>query len=137
MLNIFQEYKVIIGFNDVTKESFPLYFSKNHVRMIGKSFNGHQDCFKFAANAVQVLSQQITFFCFSPLVRVDIMRMQSGKLVINELESLEGLFAHTKQRQPDAHYFSSESTRCFEAFLNRFWTSKMSQLIHRYLEIKW
>ena len=129
VVKIVRSWNISIGYNDVTKETFPLYFAKNHVVGKGKGFNKDYDCFEFAAKAVQALSQHRDFYCFAPLVRVDIMRMQCGRLVINELESLEALYAHSMQRQPDNHYCSRETTRLFQAFLGRFWISKIDQLI--------
>ena len=87
----------------------------------GKGFNKDYDCFEFAANAVQALSQHRDFYCFAPLVRVDIMRMQCGRLVINELESLEALYAH-----------------CISTLRNAFETAssnKMSNIHHSQLKL--
>ena len=63
--------------------------------VVTKLINHKQiDVVKFAAHALQTLSSSKKFI-LDGLVRVDVFQDQNGKLVINELESLEANY-HTK-----------------------------------------
>jgi len=79
-----KEYKVVL-FNRV-----PKYIAHNPYS-IGTSFSKypHIKIMSFAANALNEFSLSCPFAMVDSIMRVDIFQTKSGKLVVNELESLE------------------------------------------------
>ena len=87
-----KEYKICILSNPHTGEEREPFLCKNpHEK--GKAFVNKYDLkplYEFAKRAKRMYEKKVSHFVY-PVFRVDVMRMQNGKYVVNEFESLEAL----------------------------------------------
>ena len=60
-----------------------------------------------------------------PVFRIDIMRLQNGKLVVNEFESLEAMI---QSGTIGSAKRASEDSRS-ETFMHAFWESELSRIL--------
>ena len=71
----------------------PFLCTNPHEKALGTTFISKYDLsrvYEFAKRAKRMYGKTISDLVY-PIFRVDIMRMQNGKLVVNESESLEAL----------------------------------------------
>lgn len=111
-----REYKVVVI------QGIPQYVSKIEKRSSGESFSAypHTTLFNFATAAIQRTKQNgCPGLITSGLMRVDIFKTMSGKLVVNELESLDAEYAPTSSKE---QAFEHEITE----FLCQYWNSQLS-----------
>ena len=83
----------------------------------------HKELFGFAETAVQRLCQMCAGAIGNFLVRVDIMKMSSGKWVVNEFESFEAV------------YVSSSPSTCatVQKYLDDFWKNVLLECAEKVL----
>ena len=124
------------------------YFSKNPVRVhAAESFSHDTDLFAFAIQAKAMLQARLPASLCTPVLRVDIMRMQSGlymicnnccrmllllisgKLVVNEFESLEAMIDASGQSGLNSPRADSYTDARVSVFLEKFWISTISNTI--------
>ena len=70
--------------------------------------------------------------CLSaPLLRIDIMKLQDGRLVVNEVESLEAMTKATNQKHVDGTTGGSLHTTNMRMsmFLDNFWSFMILDLL--------
>ena len=88
-----------------------------------KSLSGFSktDLITFAYNTLQYISDRDDSFILDGLVRVDLFRNNEGKLVVNELESLEAVYYSTALEEEG-------QTR---EFLQNYWATKIYDCINK------
>ena len=84
------------------------------VKSFGKSFS-QNDVVAFAYQVLESISHLDELFILDGIVRVDIFKANDGRLVVNELESLEA----------DFYSKSSNDTNFVSAFLRNYWKDKL------------
>lgn len=83
----------------------------------------HTDLFRFAEGAAQYLGQMCKGALVGFLLRVDIMQLSNGKMVVNEFESFEAVFAS-----------SSECETCrVQQYLDDFWNDMLLEKYNKVL----
>ena len=124
-----KEYKVCILSNPYTgEERKPFLCVHPRETSDGYAFIDKYDrtkLFEFAKHAKAMYEKNIGPLTY-PLFRVDIMRLQNGKIVVNEFESLEAqvysaTFGQAKRAIEDAHT---------ETFLADFWELELDRILH-------
>ena len=123
-----KEYKVCILSNPYTGiEREPFLCTHPHEPSDGYAFIEKYDrtkLFQFAKHAKAIYEAKIGPLTY-PLFRVDVMRLQNGKLVVNEFESLEAqvhsaTLGQAKKAAQDA---------LTEQFLQEFWELELERIV--------
>ena len=123
-----KEFKVIILNSD------PFYISavdrkssKKSANGINKSFSKapHNELLAFCKESVDQLKRNCPYAIVDGLFRVDVMQMRSGRLVVNEFESLE------------ANYYGKIDTQEFivSTFIKHYWIKKVRIVLTNSLKI--
>jgi hypothetical protein len=122
-----KEYKVCILTNPFTGEVNEPFLCKNpHPK--GKAFIDPYDLtrlYKFAKRAKSLYESEVSSLV-SPILRIDIMITQSGRLVVNEFESLEA-FIPAGVRGPQQNDILNSKA---EQHLERFWFYQILHILH-------
>ena len=109
------------------------FFAKNHVKARPSlAFAESVDLFEFAKEAKAMLQSKLCLLN-SPTLRVDIMRTQSGKLVVNEFESFEALICASGQTQFDGHTANTHTDTYMDTFNYDFWGEKIRQVLSNFM----
>ena len=110
------------------EEHKPFLCTNPHESSEGHAFINTYDrseLFRFAKHAKDVYERNIGPLTY-PLIRVDIMRLQNGKFVVNEFESLEAqvcsaTLGQAKRAAQDA---------LTEKFLQQFWELELDRIVN-------
>ena len=86
----------------------------------GTSFGTEEEIFRFAEEAARCLKERVPGTMIRGMLRVDIMQRRDGQLVVNEFESLEAFYVHTKH---STHMAEAEQ------FMTDFWTFELAKLM--------
>jgi hypothetical protein len=100
------------------------FIAVNHVAGAGKlAFASNEEEIKnFARECVErLLSANPDAIANAPLLRVDIMRLQSGVWVVNEFESMEAL--------TDKKDFTGKQESNTGTYLDKFWQHDIARII--------
>jgi hypothetical protein len=123
-----KEYKVVFLNSD------PFYISAVDSRNSKKSENGvhkafstspHTELIDFCKESLALFKSNCPFAITDGLFRIDVMQMRSGRLVVNEFESLE------------ANYYGKIETQEFvvSMFIKNYWKSKIREIFNDTLKI--
>lgn len=109
-----REYKI------VAIQGIPQYVAKIAKASSGQSFSTHPHValFEFAAKAIQRAKLGCPGLVTDGLLRVDIFITMSGKLVVNELESLDAEYAPNSRRDQNYDHEVAE-------FLCQYWNLQL------------
>ena len=123
-----------MGEDDVELLECQPYIAKSHLTAKGRAFAKCNDVITFAKKVKAYLKEACPGFLSSPILRVDIFRMQSGKLVVNELESLEAVFKYSRiiGLNPDGTIGTigtANSEGNLQTFMSKFWKNKIGRII--------
>ena len=122
-----KEYKICILSNPHTGEEREPFLCKNPHQK-GKAFVNKYDLrqlYEFAKRAKRIYEKKVSHFVY-PIFRVDIMRLQNGKFVVNEFESLEALILSgslgSLKRQVEDNYT--------DQFLLEYWKKEIISILN-------
>ena len=122
-----KEYKVCILTNLFTGEVHEPFLCKNpHPK--GKAFINPFDLtrlYNFAKRAKTLYESEVSSLV-SPILRIDVMITQSGRLVVNEFESLEA-YIPAGVRGPQQNDILNSKV---EQHLERFWINQISHILN-------
>ncbi len=122
-----KEYKICFLTNPHTGEKYEPFLCTNpHPK--GTAFvnrHDHRRLYEFAKRAKQLYEENVSAHVH-PVFRVDIMRLQRGKFVVNEFESLEALIQSGAIGPLNR---AKQDTRT-QQFLERFWYSQLTILLN-------
>ena len=116
-----KEYKVVL-FNCHAQYVADISTGSNHKGSIIFSHAPHSELVDFAVQAALLLSKTCSFFICDGIVRIDVFQTMQGKLVVNEVESLEANYSsrnHLNQLR-------------MRNLLDQYWHSILSSLIFSY-----
>ena len=123
-----QEWKIaFVGFNAdgtcATGEPFVATNLKNNGPDF-RAFADEETVIAFAKEALLDLQKSMRG-CFlpGPILRVDVMQMADGRLVVNEIESLEALLIDAQGRR------SSFTDSDVKTFLFEFWYKQLEAIV--------
>ena len=120
-----QEYKVVVPMNDYGMNFAP-FICDNHVkgkRRLVFAEGEEEKVVAFAVSAIAELqASNPGAVAYAPLLRVDIMRMQDGRWVVNEFESLEAM---SSKKDGTGNHDSNLST-----YLETFWVHELTRIIN-------
>jgi hypothetical protein len=122
-----KEYKVCILSNRFTGEVYEPFLCQNpHPK--GKAFINPFDysrIYKFAKRARTLYESKVSSLV-SPILRIDIMITQSGRLVVNEFESLEAYIPAGVRGSQQKDIWDSKA----EQLLEKFWFMQISNILN-------
>ena len=96
----------------------------NPKRTEGRSFFANTDVLEFAKRAKRKYEELVSPLTY-PVFRIDVMRLQNGKLVANEFESLEAMIDSGSRGAARKAYEDAHS----ETFIQCFWESELTRII--------
>lgn len=108
-----------------SKNCYTPHFSicRNHAKPT-RAFNRENDLIGFAVHAKRRLKEALPASLCMPILRVDIMIMQSGQLVVNEFESLEAMTdVAPQQTQLNTGRADPNTDAKVNIFLEQFWAA--------------
>ena len=123
-----KEYKVCILSDPYTEEQLePFLCVHPHEASDGRAFDNkyhHNEVFAFAKLAKRMYEEHVSHLTY-PVFRIDIMRLQNGKMVVNEFESLEAMISSATLGNAKRAFEDSRS----ETFMQAFWESELSRIL--------
>ena len=111
--------------NDYGLEDIEPYVCANHVKANFRLVfeDDESKLISFAKRCVErLLAADLDAVAYAPFLRVDIMRMQDGRWVVNEFESLEAL---TDKKDGTGIQDSKTATYCLN-----FWKCELQRMLH-------
>ena len=123
-----KEYKVVVFWNDGEDEVPPLLFVTDPARTATPSVAFHQepgmtDIPRFAKEASKAFFVGCPGVDTDGLLRVNIMQTSKGRLIVNEFESLEAMYASNDM----------QLTHAVESKLEAYWTNVIESVMNELL----
>jgi hypothetical protein len=114
-----REYKVVV------LNKIPRYLAEStSTKGVSFSSDPHDRLFSFAKNAVSELCNVCPYVISDGLIRVDIFQNETGCLIVNEFESMEGNFYGCSNQAMEGEnftnlYLADYYEKMFDNFLNK------------------
>ena len=113
-----KEYKIVVLNNTAVYKAGISTGSNNRSKNgINKAFAEEEELLQFAQTALERFRAAAPFAITDGLFRVDIFQTITGKLVVNEFESLDAEYQSTTSGKNEATY----------SFLERYWFEKLKE----------
>ena len=102
------------------------FLAHNHKRGHGRSFSYHPHTrlFAYAKKIKELYEARCPSSCTYPIFRIDVFISNTGKLIVNEIESLEAL-VQAKGGAVQVAQMDAETA----SFLQEFWEYRLDHLI--------
>ena len=102
------------------------FLAHNHKKGHGRafSFRPHTRLFAFAKKVKELYQMRCSSCCSYPILRIDVFITNTGKLIVNEVESLEALI-QAKGGNVQCAKLDAESIE----FLEEFWEYRLDHMI--------
>jgi len=113
-----KEYKVVVLNNTpIFKAAISTGSNNRSKNGINKAFAEEEELLQFAQTALERFRAAAPFAITDGLFRVDIFQTITGKMVVNEFESLDAEYQSTTSGKNEATY----------SFLERYWFEKLKE----------
>jgi len=123
--------KVVLCENDITGETMPPYFAKNHIKTQAdfRAFRGCHDIFALALEIKRAYKARLPGALVCPLLRLDFFENQCFEPMLNEAESLEALVDKCAQADLLGKKTKSDTDTALRLFRKRYWKDEIQREI--------